>query len=121
MLGPEHESTLGTIRNLRVCYFTQGKIAEAEALYLQELKLYGPDAQQNEIFFGLMNDLGVLYSKQGRFAEAEAKYQQALEGYQTVLGPEHERTLRTLDDLMLCYEDQGKIAETDALSQEWSA
>ena len=36
--GAEHTSTLDTVNNLAVLYSDQGKIAEAEAMYMRALK-----------------------------------------------------------------------------------
>ena len=32
-LGPDHTSTLNTVRNLGILYRNQGKLAEAETMY----------------------------------------------------------------------------------------
>ena len=36
-LGPKHTSTLDTVDNLGILYKTQGKLAEAEAMYIRAL------------------------------------------------------------------------------------
>ena len=35
--GPDYTSTLDTVNNLKVLYSDQGKVAEAEAMYLRAL------------------------------------------------------------------------------------
>ena len=38
--GAEHTSTLGTVNNLGLLYADQGKMAEAEEMYMRALKGY---------------------------------------------------------------------------------
>jgi hypothetical protein len=38
--GAEHTSTLGTVNNLGLLYADQGKMAEAEAMYVRALRGY---------------------------------------------------------------------------------
>ena len=120
VLGLEHESTLRTLRNLRVCYQSQGRFAEAEPLLLQALESFkqNPNNQKTIAELDCMNDLGCTYIELGRLAEAEATFQQALTGYRLVLGSEHESTLRTLRNLRVCYKKQGTLVEAAALSPE---
>ncbi|KAM0799509.1 hypothetical protein BDR22DRAFT_963873 [Usnea florida] len=108
VLGLEHEATLRTLRNLMVCYPSQGRFAEAEPLFLQALESF----KQNP------NSQKTIAELDWRLAEAETIFQQALSGYQRVLGPEHESTLRTLRNLKACYKKQGKLVEAAALSPE---
>ena len=37
-LGPDHTSTLVTVNNLGLLYYDQGKLAEAEQLYVRALE-----------------------------------------------------------------------------------
>ena len=69
------------VNNLGVLYEKQGKIAEAEAMYLRALagceKTWGSDHTST---LETVNILGILYSDQGKMAEAEAMYLRALVG-----------------------------------------
>ncbi|KUJ07733.1 uncharacterized protein LY89DRAFT_742504 [Mollisia scopiformis] len=75
--------------NLGDLYSDQGKLAEAEAMYLRALegkeKALGLDHTSTLL---TVNNLGKLYSNQGKLAEAEAMYLRALEGYENALGLE---------------------------------
>jgi tetratricopeptide (TPR) repeat protein len=75
--------------NLGDLYFDQGKLAEAEAMYLRALegkeKALGPDHTST---LSTVNNLGILYSDQSKLAEAEKMYIRALQGYEDALGLE---------------------------------
>ncbi|PQE18241.1 Tetratricopeptide-like helical domain protein [Rutstroemia sp. NJR-2017a BBW] len=70
-------------------YSDQGKLVEAETMYLRALegceKALGPDHIST---LDTVNNLGILYSDQGKLAEAETMYLRALEGYENALGLE---------------------------------
>ncbi|APA15328.1 hypothetical protein sscle_14g100980 [Sclerotinia sclerotiorum 1980 UF-70] len=75
--------------NLGDLYRDQGKLAEAEMMYLRALegreKALGPDHTST---LQTVNNLGILYRNQGKLAEAEMMYLRALEGYENALGLE---------------------------------
>jgi tetratricopeptide (TPR) repeat protein len=52
-----------------------------------------------------------------RYPEAEALFQQALAREEVALGPVHESTLSTVNNLGVLYEHQGKLAEAEAMYQ----
>ncbi|KAH8657178.1 hypothetical protein BGZ60DRAFT_532027 [Tricladium varicosporioides] len=102
--------------NLGDLYSGQGKLAEAEAMYLRALKGYekalGPDHIST---LDTVNNLGNLYKNQGKLAEAEAMYLRALKDYEKALGPDHTSTLLTVNNLGALYKNQGKLAEAEAM------
>ncbi|EDO03050.1 hypothetical protein SS1G_05528 [Sclerotinia sclerotiorum 1980 UF-70] len=102
--------------NLGVLYSDQGKLAEAEKMYLRALegkeKALGPDHTST---LDTVNNLGNLYSDQGKLAEAEKMYLRALEGKEKALGPDHTSTLDTVHNLGHLYSDQGKLAEAEMM------
>jgi len=75
--------------NLGDLYSSQGKLAEAEKMYIRALQgreeALGPDHTST---LNTVNNLGNLYADQGKLAEAEVMYIQALQGYNDALGPE---------------------------------
>jgi tetratricopeptide (TPR) repeat protein len=81
--GAEYTSTLDTVNNLGTLYADQGKMAEAEAMYVRALrgkeKAWGAEHTSTLITVG---NLGALYADQGKMAEAEAMYVRALRGYE---------------------------------------
>ncbi|KAK6611224.1 NB-ARC and TPR domain protein [Botrytis cinerea] len=101
---------------LGLLYSDQGKLAEAEVMYLRALegceKALGPDHTST---LDTVNNLGNLYSNQSKIAEAEVMYNRALEGYEKTLGPDHTSTLDTVNNLGNLYSNQGKIAEAEVM------
>ena len=107
---------LGAFHNLGVLYSDQGKLAEAEEMYVRALKgkekAWGPDHMST---LDTVNNLGVLYNNQGKLAEAEKMYVRALKGYEKAWGPDHMSTLDTVNNLGNLYLDQGKLAEAEEI------
>ena len=70
-----------TVNNLGNLYANQGKLAEAEAMYIQALQgteeALGP---KHTSTLDTVNNLGALYKNQGKLAEAEAMCIWALQG-----------------------------------------
>jgi tetratricopeptide (TPR) repeat protein len=75
--------------NLGLLYADQGKLAEAEKMYVRALRgneeALGPDHTST---LDTVNNLGALYADQGKLAEAEKMYIRALQGYEKALGIE---------------------------------
>ena len=80
--------------NLGDLYADQGKLAEAEKMYIRALQgkeeALGPDHTST---LDTVNNLGNLYADQGKLAEAEKMYIRALQGKEEALGPDHTSTL----------------------------
>ncbi|KAH6725029.1 hypothetical protein BKA61DRAFT_665703 [Leptodontidium sp. MPI-SDFR-AT-0119] len=102
--------------NLGDLFTNQGKLAEAEKMYVRALQgceeVLGPDHTST---LDTVNNLGLLYVDQGKLAEAEKMYLRALQGKEEVLGPDHTSTLFTVNNLGLLYVDQGKLAEAEMM------
>ncbi|KAF8250353.1 hypothetical protein K440DRAFT_640477 [Wilcoxina mikolae CBS 423.85] len=98
-MGPDDPSTLGGAKGQADVYSTQGKLKEAEAMYLRAQR-YGQ---------------GVL--DQGKFKEAEDLFQQVLTSYETALSPNHITTLIVVFDLANLYSRQKRLKEADAMYQ----
>jgi tetratricopeptide (TPR) repeat protein len=97
-------------------YESQGRYSEAEALYLQALKidqrLFGSDHPTLATDF---NNLAGLYESQGRYSEAEALYLQALKIDQRLFGSDHTSLATDFNNLAGLYESQGRYSEAEAL------
>ncbi|KAI0506703.1 hypothetical protein F5B22DRAFT_440722 [Xylaria bambusicola] len=95
---------------------SQGKLAEAEAMYIRALqgyeKAWGPEHPST---LDTVNNLGLLYKDQSKLAKAEAMYIRALQGYEKAWGPEHPSTLDIVNNLGVLYKNQGKLAEAEAM------
>jgi len=95
-------------------YSDQGKMTEAEDMYLRALtgskKAWGPAHTST---LDTVNNLGVLYSDQGKMTEAEDMYLRALTGYEQAWDPAHTSTLDTVGNLGNLYSKQGKMKEAE--------
>jgi Flp pilus assembly protein TadD len=70
-LGVEHTSTLDTVNNLGILYKNQGKLDEAEEMYMRALKGTEKALGVEHIStLGTVNNLGPLYKVQGGLMEA---------------------------------------------------
>jgi tetratricopeptide (TPR) repeat protein len=114
-LHQEHElaDTLSTIADL---YYKQARYQEAEARYLQALKLKKrllgdthPEVASS------MAELASLYDSQGEFQKAEYLYLQALELSQRSPVEDNPDTIAYLNNLAFFYKSQGRYAEAEAL------
>ena len=89
-----------TVNNLGTLHSGQGKLAEAEQMYLRALagkeKALGPDHRST---LSTVNNLGNLYGDQGKLAEAEQMYQRALMEFRKSLGSEHPSTVIVMSNL----------------------
>ncbi len=98
-----------TLANL---YKEQGKLREAEDMYVQALtgyeKTLGPEHTSTLV---IVETLGNLYRDQGKLGKAEDIYVRVLVGKEKALGPEHTSTLDTVNNLGLLYRDRGKLKE----------
>ncbi|KAF6231705.1 hypothetical protein HO173_010007 [Letharia columbiana] len=66
-------------------YHDQGKLTEAESMYLRALAGYEKNSNHRYIF-PTVNILGILYGDQGKLTEAGMMYQRALAGYEKAFG-----------------------------------
>jgi tetratricopeptide (TPR) repeat protein len=104
------------LHNLATLYSNQGKLAEAEDMYIRALQGHeealGP---KHTSTLNTVNSLANLYSDQGKLAEAEEMYIRALQGKEEALGPKHISTLNTVNNLANLYFNRGKLAEAEEM------
>ena len=97
-------------------YSDQGKMKEAEEMYLRALTGYEKAwGVEHTSTLNTVNNLGALYSDQGKMKEAEEMYLRALTGYEKAWGVEHTSTLNTVNNLGLLYFNQGKMKEAEEM------
>jgi tetratricopeptide (TPR) repeat protein len=107
------EWALGSLGNL---YAGQGKLGEAEGMYLQALQGKEPTlGPTHTSTLNTVNNLGLLYIGQGKLGEAETMYIRALQGYEEALGPTHTLILNTVINLGVLYTNQGKLGEAETM------
>ncbi len=92
VLGPDHILTLNTVNNLGTLYSNQGKLAEAEKMYIRALQGYkktlGVELVPSHLSaLSTMVSCGNLYSQTDRKNMAKVMYTRALSGYTLVQGP----------------------------------
>ncbi len=82
VLGLEHPETLISIVSLPVTYSKQGKMKEAEDLFVLAMQtrnnVLGHDHHDT---LDIMADLVLMYARQGRLREAEVLDAQVIESY----------------------------------------
>ena len=66
----------------------------------------------------IRNVVGKTYYFLGEYPEAIRQYKTALELQRARLGPEHQDTLASMNDLALCYHEAGRASEALSLSEE---
>jgi tetratricopeptide (TPR) repeat protein len=117
-LGPEHPTLLLMVSNLGTLYHEQGKLDEAEQMYLKALKpgtgLEVPNIRPlREI--DTMYNLGLLYSKKGELGQAEEMYQLILQSRKEVFGPWHKSTLKVIENIGILYCQQDELDEAEKM------
>ncbi|CAN9175299.1 unnamed protein product [Alternaria alternata] len=97
-------------------YSFQGKLVQAEQMYLQALRGHQEALGPNNIStLQVFNNLGALYRDQGKLSRAESMLKQALQGRQEAHGLKHEFTLDTVSNLGILYSMQGKMLEAEKM------
>ena len=95
---------------------TQGKYAQAEALYSQTLEIQrrvlGPEHPDTLMS---MNNLADVYYDRGQVRAGRGALQPDPGDQRRVLGPEHPDTLISMNNLADVYDVQGKYAQAEAL------
>ncbi|KAK6438970.1 hypothetical protein LTR95_004834 [Oleoguttula sp. CCFEE 5521] len=102
--------------NLGNLYKNQGKLKEAEEMYVRALR--GKEeawGAKHTSTLGTINNLGNLYKNQGKLKEAEEMYVRSLRGYEEAWGAKHTSTLDTVNNLGALYADQGKLNEAEEM------
>ncbi|KAK6063795.1 NB-ARC and TPR domain-containing protein [Seiridium cupressi] len=108
-----HHSGVSALNNLAILYSDQGKLQEAEEMYMRALRGYenawGPD---HASLLDTMNNLANLYCDRGKLQEAEEMYLWALRGYWKAVGTEemnrYPPALNTMQNLGTLFKVTGK-------------
>ena len=115
-LGPDHADTLDSRNNLAVAYLKADRIAEAIALFEENVKIeektLGPLHPQT---LAERNNLAAAYMKANRTAEAIALLRATLAQQEAKLGPDHLDTIFTRGNLAGAYQDAGRFSESRVL------
>jgi tetratricopeptide (TPR) repeat protein len=103
---------MSTIWGLARVYSKQGRVKEAESLYLRALEM--PSHTDRTVIPVILEELGSLYTRQSRLEEAEQIYLQLLEDLEKSLGPNHPFYWETVVHLGWVYESQNRLDEAEA-------
>ena len=89
------------MNNLGILYKNQGKLREAEDMFMRALAGYGKAlGPEHTSTLRTVYNLGTLFKGQRKLREAEDMYVRALAGYEKALGPEHNKTVRARRNLV---------------------
>lgn len=103
---------VGFQSNLAMLYQEQGKLTEAEAVYLKlekMLRLLG----DKTFYAGVLNNLALLYIQMDKVDKVEGYLKEAAQIYQTKLGKESPNYAKVLGDLGNYYRMQGRFSEAE--------
>ncbi|MCJ1467841.1 hypothetical protein MMC07_006466 [Pseudocyphellaria aurata] len=109
---------LDAVQKLGVLYTIQGRLNEAEDLYLWVLKGKENISEHTDKLITLHHRLGNVYCDQAKFQKAEEMYLWALTNCEKTLGADHPSTLRTVNGLGNLYSRQDKLKEAEEMYQK---
>ncbi|MGY2026961.1 tetratricopeptide repeat protein [Nocardia gipuzkoensis] len=116
ILGPNHSETLTTANDLAHAYESAGRVAEAIALFEQNLddriRVLGASHPHTLMSRG---NLATAYQAAGRLTEAIPLYEQTLADFERVFGPDHVHTLTTRNNLAHAYQLAGRVSAAVSL------
>ncbi|KAI9762573.1 MAG: hypothetical protein M4579_000376 [Chaenotheca gracillima] len=119
ILGAEHSRTLHCICILAYIYYLQGRLQEAEQLYMQVLELLKKVAgNEHSSTLTCMSDLAKVYQTQRRWEEADKLYRLVEEVRTKVSGADHVLTLDDMGTLASSYQSQGRTQEAIELHRQ---
>jgi tetratricopeptide (TPR) repeat protein len=112
------KTVLIAIHLLADLYMDQGRVGEAEQMFIQALQgkteVLGPT---HAITLDTVNSLGLLYAYSSKLCEAEKLYEQALRGKEKLHGLTHLSTLATVNNLGNLYRAQDKLDKAEQTLQ----
>jgi len=116
LLGPDHRTTLLATTTLARLLQDQGKLAEAEALFRQNVEVQEPfEEERMDDFLTSLQNLAACYLTQVRYEEAEEIQRQVYEWRDRVLGSEHSATLTAANVLGQTWTYLGRHEEAEDL------
>jgi len=119
LLGNGHRDTLESINRQGELLEAQGKLVEAETLFLEAIDVGRRDVGGDDPeTLRALGNMGSLLRERGKLTEAEVYYREAFDGSQRVLGEEHERTLSAQRSLGQILEAQARFPEAEAVFRE---
>lgn len=113
-LGEGHPDTISAMNNLASTLKNQGRLNEAEVMYLRALTSCekNPDRMPK---LNTVNNLASFYKNQSKLEAAETMYRRAFTGYEEACGRDHISTLNIINNLGNLCSDQGRLQEAKAM------
>ncbi|MCJ1428570.1 hypothetical protein MMC29_006480 [Sticta canariensis] len=108
-LGEGHPDTISAMNNLASTLENQGRLNEAEVMYLRALT----SCEKNPDHISTLNIINNLASF--KLEAAETMYQRAFTGYEEAYGRDYISTLNTINNLGNLRSDQGSLQEAEAM------
>ena len=111
-MGGEHPQVAASLNNLALHYDAQGKLDEAEPLYLKALGIMRDTLGAGHPDVAASHEhLGVLYTVQGKYNQAESHLQQALPIRRNRLGAAHPLVAQSLENYAALLSKTGREVE----------
>src|SRR5918996_2879057 len=93
----------------------EGRLAEAERLFRDALKLSEPFGDQDPRRATSVNNLAYILHAQGQYGAAEPHYRESLAMRESALGADHPDVAQSCNNLAELYRVLGRYAEAEAL------
>lgn len=106
---------VGFQSNLALLYQQTGKMAEAEAIYLNLEKALG---STNPYYAGVLDNLALLYIQMGKLDKVEGYFQKSASVYKAQFGDQNYNYAKVLNDLGNFYRMQGRLDEAEKSLQQ---
>lgn len=109
-------AVLWALNHIARLFWHQGRLAEAEKLYLLAksgfTSLFGDNSEST---LQVMNNLAGVKRERGSRRDSEDLYLQVLDKRKEILGLHNIDTLRTMNHLSVLYKDEGRLDEAEKL------
>ncbi|PVF94427.1 hypothetical protein CPB86DRAFT_833403 [Serendipita vermifera] len=109
LLGEDHPNTLGSMRDLSICYHKVGRYEEALEMGVKVMKLHQKIlGSEHPTTLSSMRIVSICYSKVGEYDNALEMGVEAMRLCQVRLGNEHPATLSSMHNVSICYSKVGE-------------
>ncbi|HMD28129.1 MAG TPA: serine/threonine-protein kinase [Steroidobacteraceae bacterium] len=111
----ESGHALWTLGMLRV---QQGQYDEAKALYSRSLTMLETSGAPQTDISAVLDDLATVYTREQQWALAKRTYERSLDIDRRVLGDDHPRVMRRLNNLAIVAQNMGDLPQAENLYRE---
>ncbi len=114
-VSQESGHALWTLGMLRV---QQGRYDEAKALYSRSLAILETGGAAQTDISAVLDDLATVYTREQQWALAKRTYERSLDIDRRVLGDDHPRVMRHLNNLAIVAQNMGELPQAESLYRE---